>query len=417
MSRGVIGWVKFKEELCNGFSVEPDVAEEFNKLSQTESVGELLVKFEELKAQMLMRNPNLSESHFLSSFVGALKEEIKGGDIFAPGHICKKKQLNYLVGEVVPVVEINEEPSELILEGQIEQEVQEVVCLSALTGGNRGVNFILVKGIVKNRNLVVRVDNGSTHSFIDEHTVKETGNYSNYCSPVRVTVVDGNHAMCKSNCKGFTWKMQGKTFQEDLLMIPLRGCDLVLGNDWMKKNNSTKFDHEKNSVTIELKTIRSSMGKVLKRGHAIMAQLFLVIASVCSGQAVTDDQIQHVLVQYADVFHEPKSLPPVRSLDHVIPLKSGATPVSLRHHKNELERQVKEMLDHGIIQQSQSHFSSSALLVKKKDNTWRFCVDYRGLNEITIKYNILFQLLMIYWMSCMVQSFFQRWTLGLDIIR
>ncbi|KAF3665647.1 hypothetical protein T459_17385 [Capsicum annuum] len=79
MSRGVIGWVKFKEELCNGFSVEPDVAEEFNKLSQTESVGELLVKFEELKAQMLMRNPNLSESHFLSSFVGALKEEIKYG--------------------------------------------------------------------------------------------------------------------------------------------------------------------------------------------------------------------------------------------------------------------------------------------------------------------------------------------------
>ncbi|PHT45911.1 hypothetical protein CQW23_15069 [Capsicum baccatum] len=70
-----------KEELCNGFSVEPleDVAEKFNKLSQTESVGELLVKFEELKAQMLMRNPNLSESHFLSSFVGALKEEIKYG--------------------------------------------------------------------------------------------------------------------------------------------------------------------------------------------------------------------------------------------------------------------------------------------------------------------------------------------------
>lgn len=53
--------------------------------------------------------------------------------------------------------------------------------------------------------------------------------------------------------------------------------------------------------------------------------------------------------------------------------------------KDETEKQADETLRQGVIQKSSSAFPSPVMLVKKKDKTWMFCVDYRYLNSLTCK--------------------------------
>ena len=54
-------------------------------------------------------------------------------------------------------------------------------------------------------------------------------------------------------------------------------------------------------------------------------------------------------------------------------------------HKTKLEKQCETMIGNDIIRRSDSTFSSSILLVKKPGGSWRFCVDYRTLNAVTVK--------------------------------
>ena len=61
--------------------------------------------------------------------------------------------------------------------------------------------------------------------------------------------------------------------------------------------------------------------------------------------------------------------------------------------KREIECMVAEMLEVGIIQPSQSSFSTLGVLVHKKDGSWCMCLNYRELNKLTIKDKFLIPLI------------------------
>lgn len=101
-----------------------------------------------------------------------------------------------------------------------------------------------------------------------------------------------------------------------------------------------------------------------------------------------------VLTRYSGVFdftrqHQRSSIPTTRT--HHSIHTGAARPIRQKPYRvspselRVINDQVREMLQKGVIRESSGPWAAQVILVKKKDGSWRFCVDYRRLNEITKK--------------------------------
>lgn len=207
-----------------------------------------------------------------------------------------------------------------------------------------------------------------------------------------VGVANGDKAVSQGICPNLTWAMQGHTFSHPIRLLALEGCDMVLGADWLKILGNILFNFDKltmsfkwegHTVTLHGNNTPASMhmisGKLLlkffrKNTHGLLGSHF-AITEVPNKHSIPPP-IQELLHTYQDVFQEPTSLPPLRSLDHTIPLKPTAIPTNQRPYrypyvqKTILENMVTEMLASGIIQPSHSPFASPMILVKKRDGSF-----------------------------------------------
>jgi hypothetical protein len=105
--------------------------------------------------------------------------------------------------------------------------------------------------------------------------------------------------------------------------------------------------------------------------------------------ALEDIRVVH---DFPDVFPEElPGMPPDRDIEFLIELLPGTPPISKRPYWTlvnelvELKKQIAELQAKGFIRPSSSPWGALVLFVEKKDGTQRMCVDYRSLNEVTIK--------------------------------
>ena len=86
-------------------------------------------------------------------------------------------------------------------------------------------------------------------------------------------------------------------------------------------------------------------------------------------------------------------LPPNKKIEHLIEIEPGEKLVNIKpyryphHHKTKIERLTQDLLKCGVISKSRSPYATLVVLVRKNDGSFRLCIDYIGLNKVTIKNN------------------------------
>ncbi|XP_059598999.1 transposon Ty3-I Gag-Pol polyprotein [Vitis vinifera] len=133
----------------------------------------------------------------------------------------------------------------------------------------------------------------------------------------------------------------------------------------------------------------------LKRGLKKGQETYVAaLIKIKEGQSVeVPDSVVKILKEFKDVMPAelPKELPPWRPIDHKIELLPGTKAPAQAPYRMppaellELRKQLKKLLDAGLIQPSRAPYGAPVLFQKKQDGSLRMCVDYRALNKVTIK--------------------------------
>ncbi|XP_047979333.1 uncharacterized protein LOC125221252 [Salvia hispanica] len=328
---------------------------------------------------------------------------------WVPGHVCKVKLLCYIDDD------LDETHKDDSGEGFPTDEVitADLSHLHALDGKGSSKPF-MVQGSVGQTAVQVLIDTGATLDFLHPRIAEKLQLELTPIRPFRVLVGNGASLLCNHISRGTKLTMQGTLFLVDLHILAHHGPDVILGMKWLESLGKISADFVAKTLefnmdgqAVSLRGMMPGPKQISLHSLSVLTanaaeHEFYEIVPFDSNMGLTDSstpddfpadlpsEILTVLQGYRSVFDQPRGLPPSRNFDHRIHLLPTTRPVNVRPYrypyfqKAEIEKQVRDMLEQGIIRHSQSPFSSPVLLIRKKDGTFRFCIDYRALNKATV---------------------------------
>ncbi|KAG8374641.1 hypothetical protein BUALT_Bualt10G0017100 [Buddleja alternifolia] len=203
-------------------------------------------------------------------------------DKYTLGHVCSKRRQLFLM-EVENEDEIQEEEESELVVTNGEQEIEDSnptdfhVSVHAMTDIH-DYRTMRVTGHAGGQNIHILIDTGSTRNFLDVNTAKRLGCKVEETDLLPVSVADGNKIYSSSACKNFNWKIQGVMFMADLMLLPLGGCDMVLGIQWFIQLGDINWNFDKltmefmmNGKKVALRGKRPAVTKMID--HSKMKKL------------------------------------------------------------------------------------------------------------------------------------------------
>ncbi|CAA6672012.1 unnamed protein product [Spirodela intermedia] len=217
----------------------------------------------------------------------------------------------------------------------------------------------------------ILIDSGATYNFLCTKIIDNLSLQMEKLNDYNIIMGNSNTVVGAAICKVIPLQAQGVLIVQDFLPLELSGTDVILGIQWLKTLGWIFSNYEKFIMRFMMGgKIHIFKGdpteKELKSSKAYMVELHH-IHSRRDPNAPNDLEIS-LKQEFPKVFEVLTGMPLERPIDH----------------KKEIETLVQELISTKVIQPSHSPYASPTLLVKKKDNRWRFCIDYRALNRATV---------------------------------
>ncbi|GJX47136.1 putative reverse transcriptase domain-containing protein, partial [Tanacetum coccineum] len=279
-------------------------------------------------------------------------------------------------------------------------------------GKNPDANVVTCTFLLKNRYASILFDTGADRSVVSTAfsslidiipTILDHG--------YDVELADGRIIWVNTLIRGCTLNFLNHPFNIDLMPVEMGSSDVIIGKGWLSKYHAVIVCDEKlvrvpfgNEILIfhgdgsdNGYESRLNIISCTKTQKYLLKGCPIFLAHVTTNK--TEDKSEEkrledvpIVRDFPEVF--PKDSPgilPTRQVEFQIDLVPGAAPVARAPYRlsssemKELSEQLHELSDKGFIRPSSSPWGAPVLFVKKKDGSFRMCIDYRELNKLTAK--------------------------------